>query len=358
MRPLEGPRRAADAARRRVGAAHGHVAPPEARQGARRPRAQPASPSCFGAPEGYEIALGNGGTTAFWDAAAFGLVRERALALVYGEFSRKFATVTERAPFLAEPLLLQAEPGDAPQPAALPGADVIGWAHNETSTGVMVARAAPGRRRRRARARRRHVRRRRPAARRRAGRRVLLRAAEEPRLRRRPVARAAEPGRDRAHRRDRRRATAGSPSSSRCRSALDNSRKDQTLNTPAIATLVHARRPARMDARAGRPGRGASRARPRPRSCLYGWAEAVSATRRRSSRTPPSARSSSARSTSTTRSTASRSPRRCAPTASSTSSPTASSAATSCASRCSRRSNRTTCRRSPPASTSSSRRWR
>ena len=92
----------------------------------------------FGAPDGYEVALGNGGTTAFWDAAAFGLVRERALALVYGEFSRKFADVTARAPFLEEPLLLKAEPGDAPEPAALPGADVIGWAHNETSTGVMV----------------------------------------------------------------------------------------------------------------------------------------------------------------------------------------------------------------------------
>jgi phosphoserine aminotransferase len=97
----------------------------------------------LGAPDGYEVALGNGGTTAFWDAAAFGLVRERALALVYGEFSRKFATVTERAPFLADPIVLRAEPGDAPAPAALPGADVIGWAHNETSTGVMVPVVRP-----------------------------------------------------------------------------------------------------------------------------------------------------------------------------------------------------------------------
>jgi phosphoserine aminotransferase len=97
----------------------------------------------LGAPDGYEVALGNGGTTAFWDAAAFGLVRERALHLVYGEFSRKFATVTDGAPFLAEPLLLQADPGDAPEPAALPGADVIAWAHNETSTGVMVGVQRP-----------------------------------------------------------------------------------------------------------------------------------------------------------------------------------------------------------------------
>jgi len=97
----------------------------------------------LGAPEGYEVALGNGGTTAFWDAAALGLVRERSLHLVYGEFSRKFATVCERAPFLGDPLLLQADPGDAPAPAALPGADVIGWAHNETSTGVMVGVQRP-----------------------------------------------------------------------------------------------------------------------------------------------------------------------------------------------------------------------
>jgi phosphoserine aminotransferase len=90
------------------------------------------------APAGYEIALGNGGTTAFWDAAALGLVRERALHLVYGEFSRKFSDVTQRAPFLGDPVLLRADPGDAPEPAALPGVDAIAWAHNETSTGVMV----------------------------------------------------------------------------------------------------------------------------------------------------------------------------------------------------------------------------
>jgi phosphoserine aminotransferase len=92
----------------------------------------------LGAPDGYEVALGNGGTTAFWDAAAFGLVRERALALVYGEFSRKFADVTRRAPFLADPVVVEAAPGDAPQPVADPAADAIAWAHNETSTGVMV----------------------------------------------------------------------------------------------------------------------------------------------------------------------------------------------------------------------------
>ncbi len=92
----------------------------------------------LGAPEGYEIALGNGGTTAFWDAAAFGLVRERGAHLVYGEFSRKFADVTRKAPFLLEPVVFEADPGDAPQPAGDPSADIVAWAHNETSTGVMV----------------------------------------------------------------------------------------------------------------------------------------------------------------------------------------------------------------------------
>jgi phosphoserine aminotransferase len=92
----------------------------------------------FALPEGYEVALGNGGATAFWDAAAAWLVRERALHLVYGEFSRKFATATAAAPFLAAPILVEAEPGDAPEPSADPGADVLAWAHNETSTGVMA----------------------------------------------------------------------------------------------------------------------------------------------------------------------------------------------------------------------------
>ncbi len=92
----------------------------------------------FSLPPGYEVALGNGGTTAFWDAAACCLVRERALHLTYGEFSRKFATVTAGAPFLADPVLVTADPGDAPDPVADPSADVVAWAHNETSTGVMV----------------------------------------------------------------------------------------------------------------------------------------------------------------------------------------------------------------------------
>jgi phosphoserine aminotransferase len=92
----------------------------------------------FGLPEGYEVMLGNGGSTAFWDAAACGLVRRRALHLVCGEFTQKFATVTAGAPFLDEPIVISAAPGDAPEPVSDPDADVIAWAHNETSTGVMV----------------------------------------------------------------------------------------------------------------------------------------------------------------------------------------------------------------------------
>jgi phosphoserine aminotransferase len=92
----------------------------------------------FGLSDGYEVALGNGGTTAFWEAATAWLVRERALHLVYGEFSGKFAKSTAAAPFLADPILVEAEPGDAPEPVADPAADAIAWAHNETSTGVMV----------------------------------------------------------------------------------------------------------------------------------------------------------------------------------------------------------------------------
>lgn len=97
----------------------------------------------FSLPDGYEVVLSNGGTTAFWDAAAFGLVRKQALNLTYGEFSSKFATVTKRAPWLDDPKVVSTDPGTAPDPAALTeadfdGVDLVGWAHNETSTGVAV----------------------------------------------------------------------------------------------------------------------------------------------------------------------------------------------------------------------------
>jgi phosphoserine aminotransferase len=92
----------------------------------------------LGAPDGYEVVLGNGGTTAFWDAAACCLIREKATHLAYGEFSSKFAACTRGAPFLAEPSVVEAPPGDAPEIPAHADGDAIAWAHNETSTGVMV----------------------------------------------------------------------------------------------------------------------------------------------------------------------------------------------------------------------------
>ncbi|MGI8815947.1 MAG: phosphoserine transaminase [Pseudonocardia sp.] len=97
----------------------------------------------FSLPEGYQVVLGNGGTTAFWDAAALGLISERSLHLTYGEFSAKFAGVAKGAPFLADPVVVSAEPGSAPQPTSDPSVDLIGWAHNETSTGVMVPVVRP-----------------------------------------------------------------------------------------------------------------------------------------------------------------------------------------------------------------------
>jgi phosphoserine aminotransferase len=97
----------------------------------------------FALPEGYEVVLGNGGTTAFWDAAAAGLVRERALHLTFGEFSQKFAAVTKGAPFLEDPIVVAAAPGDAPEPTGDPSADAVAWAHNETSTGAMMAVQRP-----------------------------------------------------------------------------------------------------------------------------------------------------------------------------------------------------------------------
>ena len=92
----------------------------------------------FSLPDGYQVIMGNGGTTAFWDAAALGLVRNRSQHLTFGEFSAKFAGVTGKAPFLADPQVISADPGDAPEAVAAADVDVYAWAHNETSTGVAV----------------------------------------------------------------------------------------------------------------------------------------------------------------------------------------------------------------------------
>jgi phosphoserine aminotransferase len=92
----------------------------------------------FSVPDGYQVILGNGGATAFWDAAAFGLIDQRSLHLSFGEFSSKFASSVAKNPFVGDPVVIKSEPGSAPEPQSDPSVDVIAWAHNETSTGVAV----------------------------------------------------------------------------------------------------------------------------------------------------------------------------------------------------------------------------
>ena len=98
----------------------------------------------FQLPEGYEIVLSLGGATAFWDAATFELIEKKSAHLTYGEFSSKFAKASKMAPWLDAPQIIEAEPGSAPEVVAgEEGVDLIGWAHNETSTGTMVPVTRP-----------------------------------------------------------------------------------------------------------------------------------------------------------------------------------------------------------------------
>jgi phosphoserine aminotransferase len=97
----------------------------------------------FRAPDGYQVILGNGGATAFWDAAAFGLIDRRSLHLTFGEFSAKFASAVAANPFVGDPVIIKAEAGSAPEPQSDPSVDAIAWAHNETSTGVAVGVCRP-----------------------------------------------------------------------------------------------------------------------------------------------------------------------------------------------------------------------
>jgi len=90
----------------------------------------------YSLPEGYEVVLGLGGATAFWDAASFGLIDRRSAHFVCGEFSEKFAAVTAGAPHLDEPVVVAAPYGSAPAPRRVDGVDVAAFIHNETSTGV------------------------------------------------------------------------------------------------------------------------------------------------------------------------------------------------------------------------------
>jgi phosphoserine aminotransferase len=99
----------------------------------------------FGLPEGWEVVLGNGGTTVFWDAATFGLVEHRSQHLVFGEFSSKFATACATAPHLGEPTVVESPTGTHPDVAAEAGIDLYALTHNETSTGVAMTPVRPAR---------------------------------------------------------------------------------------------------------------------------------------------------------------------------------------------------------------------
>jgi phosphoserine aminotransferase len=100
-------------------------------------RLQDGLRTLFGLPEGWEVLVTVGGATAFWDAAAFGLVERRARHYVFGEFSGKFAKATAAAPWLDDPDLVASDPGSRPRPTPASGCDVQAFTHNETSTGVM-----------------------------------------------------------------------------------------------------------------------------------------------------------------------------------------------------------------------------
>ncbi len=97
----------------------------------------------FTLPDGYEVVVGNGGATAFWDIAAFGLIEKKSQHLTFGEFSSKFASSVKAAPWLDAPSVIAADPGSRPEAVAEAGVDVYGWAHNETSTAVMAPVVRP-----------------------------------------------------------------------------------------------------------------------------------------------------------------------------------------------------------------------
>ncbi|BDZ37552.1 phosphoserine aminotransferase [Microbacterium suwonense] len=291
----------------------------------------------FRLPDGYEIILGNGGSTAFWDAAAFGLIERRSQNLVFGEFGGKFAKAAA-APWLDAPDVRKADPGSLAAAEVIDGVDVYAWPHNETSTGV----AAPVQR---------------VAA---DGALTVIDATSaaggidfdvtqadvyyfapqknlgsDGGLWFAAVSPAAIERIERIAASDR-----YIPEFLSLGNALTNSRLSQTLNTPALTTLHLL--DTQLDWILGHGGLEWAAARTVESSgLLYDWAEATSIT------APfvadPAHRSPSSRRSTSTASMRRPSRRRCAPTASSIPSPIASSAATSCASRRSSPSTPTTC---------------
>ena len=209
----------------------------------------------FGLPDGYEVVLGNGGTTAFWDVATFGLIERRSQHLVFGEFSSKFAAAAAAAPHLGDPEVIESATGTHPEAVARPGRrrlrphpqrdldrrddghrggpaapDATLWSLVDATSAAGGLRVDPA-----------------------AGRRLLLRPPEVLRLRRRPVAGPAVARRGRAHRRASTASGRWVPASLDLAIALENSRQDQTYNTPALATLWLLAAAGRVDARPRRP---------------------------------------------------------------------------------------------------------
>lgn len=225
--------------------------------------------SLFGLPDGWEILLGNGGSTAFWDVATFGLIEARSQHLVFGEFSSKFAEAAAAAPHLGDPIVVESPVGDHPVPHAA-DVDVYALTHNETSTGVAM-------------------RLRRPDA---PGLVVVDATSAAGGLTWDPAevdvyyfapqkCFAADGGlwlaavSPAAVERIERIASSGrwTPASLNLKTALDNSRLDQTYNTPAVATLIMLDAQVQwmlanggLDWAAGRSAQSAA--------TLYGWADA------------------------------------------------------------------------------------
>ena len=225
----------------------------------------------FALPDGYEVILGNGGTTSFWDAATFGLIDQRSQHLRFGEFSSKFAEAAAAAPHLAEPSFLFADPGTHPLPVADPDVDTYCLTHNETSTGVAMPLERP------------HD----------ADGLVLVDATSAAGgLRFDPAEvdvyyfapqkclasdgglwlAAVSPA---AVERIERISASGRwvPASLDLKIALDNSRKDQTYNTPALATIFLANQQVDWINQQGGLHWAASRC-DRSAEAIYGWAEA------------------------------------------------------------------------------------
>jgi len=129
-----------EAVARLADAADGYLGTSHRRGGVRDVvrRAREGLSALLALPAGYEVLLGNGGTTSFWDAAAFGLIERRSEHLCFGEFSSKFAAVTRAAPHLEDPVVIESEPGTHPEPVVDRSVDAYALTHNETSTGVMT----------------------------------------------------------------------------------------------------------------------------------------------------------------------------------------------------------------------------